>query len=135
MAIFDNGIDPDPAFSGSILGRIYLDQEKNLCLATWPLTKEKNRVWRKEILFPHVNSFEFEFLGDNRAIEHGTKENARPITGALSWKSNWAKAIHEVPGIIRLTLYEEGIDQPIRYAFILPVPEPFVTYLEKKGAM
>jgi hypothetical protein len=132
VAIFDNGIDPDPAFSGSILGRIYLDQEKNLCLATWPLTQAKNRPWRKEILFPHVKDFEFEFLGTKSADEHGTKENSRPINATLCWKSNWPKAVHEVPGIIRLTVLEESSSKPIRYAFILPVSEPFITYLDKK---
>jgi hypothetical protein len=132
IAIFDNGIDPDPQFSGSILARIYLDPEKNLCLATWPLTKEKNRPWRKEILFPNVKDFEFEFLGEKSASEHGIKENSRPITAKLAWKSNWAKTTHEVPGIIRLTLFEESSDKPLRYAFILPVSEPFITYSERK---
>ncbi len=132
IAIFDNGIDPDPAFSGPILGRIFLDQDKNLCLATWPLTKDKNRPWRKETLFPHVKDFEFEFLGTTSASEHGTKESSRPITAKLCWKSNWPKSVHEVPGIIRLTLVEESSDKPLRYAFILPVSEPFITYSERK---
>lgn len=134
IAIFDNGIDPDPAFSGPIIGRIYLDRDKNLSLATWPLTKDKNRPWRKEILFPHVSDFEFEFLGEQSAAEHGTKENSRPITAKYAWKSTWPKAVHMVPGIIRLTLLEENSNKPLRYAFILPVSEPFITYSERKKA-
>jgi len=132
IAIFDNGIDPDPAFSGSIIGRIFLDRENNLCLATWPITKGKNRPWRKEILFPKVKHFEFAFLGEKTAAEHGAKESSVPITATLAWKSAWHKNVHEVPGIIRLTLYEETQSKPIQYAFILPITEPFITYYEKK---
>jgi hypothetical protein len=33
-----------------------------------------------------------------------------------------------------LTVYEENAKEPIRFAFILPVSEPFVTYLDKKGS-
>lgn len=132
VTIFDNGIDPDPVFSGSIVGRIYLDEGKNLCLATWPQTKEKNRPWRKEVLFTNVKNFEFEFLGKKSAPEHGVKDQSRPINATLAWKMDWPKTSKDVPGIIRLTLYEEDSKEPIRYAFILPVSEPFVTYLEKK---
>lgn len=135
VTIFDNGIDPDPAFSGSIVGRIYLDRENNLSLATWPLTQEKNRPWRKEILFPGVKSFAFEFLGDKTPVEHGTKETSRSINATLAWKSSWPKTVHKVPGIIRLTLFEETTEKPIQYAFILPVSEPFITYLENKKAI
>lgn len=129
IAIFDNGIDPDPAFSGSIMGRIYLDEESNLCLVSWPISKAKERPWRKEVLFPKVKSFEFEFLG-KKGVEEG-KEKVRAITPNLVWKSSWAKNERQIPGIIRLMLTEEGNKEPIRYAFILPTMEPFVTYRER----
>lgn len=134
ITIFDNGIDPDPAFSGPITGRIYLDQEMNLSLATWPVTKNKNRPWRKEILMPNIKSFEFEFLGKKSAVEHGVKDQSRSINATLSWRFDWAQSTREIPGIIRMTIYEEGSKEPIRFAFILPVSEPFVTYLDKKGS-
>ncbi len=135
VTIFNNGIDPDPAFSGSILGRIYLDSEKNICLATWPLSKEKNGSWRKEVLLSNVAYFEFEFLGKQSAVEHGQKEKIRPINASLAWRYTWPKTGREVPGIIRLRISEEASKEPIEYAFILPVSEPFVTYRERRAAI
>lgn len=132
VAIFDNGIDPDPAFSGAVLGRLFLDGEHNLSLASWPLDKNKNHPWRKEILLPHVESFEFEFLGKNSATEHGKKETIRPINAALAWRTRWPKSQTEIPSIIRLTLQEEKSQEPLRFAFILPRPGHLVTYLRKK---
>lgn len=134
ITLFDNGIDPDPAYSGSIMGRIFLDEEKNLCLATWPLGNEKNRPWRKEVLLPHVKSFEFEFLGKRSASEHGKKEKIRPINANLAWRTEWAKFQSGVPSIIRLRVTEEKAKEPLQFAFILPSPEPFVTYMEKKAS-
>ncbi len=135
IAIFNNGIDPDPLFSGSVVGRIYLDPENNLCLALWPLTKDPPPSWRKEILLPAVKAFEFEFLGKITPPEHGVKEKSRPINAALAWKSHWSKTVREIPGVIRLTVYEEGVKEPSQYAFILPVAEPFVTYTTHKAAI
>lgn len=131
FVIFDNGIDPEPAFSGSIMGRIYLDSKKTLSLDTWPLTQGKNDPWRKEILLPHVKDFEFEFLGAISASEHGKKESLRLINANYAWRSQWPKSLQPISGIIRLTVYEEGMKEPVRYVFILPVIDPFVTYREK----
>lgn len=128
LVLFDNGIDPDPAFSGVIQGRIYLDSEKNLNLITWPKISGKNRPWRNEVLLSKVNDFEFEFLGTNSAPEHAVKEKRRPINANLAWRSHWPKSIDKVPSVIRLIIYEEGGKEPIRYAFLLPVSDDFVTY-------
>lgn len=116
---FDNGIDPDPDFSGLILGRIYLDPEHNLRLAMWPATEEKVRPWRSEILQKNVKSFEFAFLGPN----NGSKENTIPITPNHAWLSEWAKSLGKVPSTIRLKIYENGSREPVPYAFILPISE------------
>lgn len=131
VTIFDNGIDPDPAYSGSITGRIYLDEEKNLCLATWPLDENKNRPWRKEILLSHIDGFEFEFLGKKSATEHGKKEKIKPITPNLAWRTAWPKTPEEVPSIIRLSVQQKK--QNLYFAFLLPSSEPFVTYEERKA--
>lgn len=129
IAIFDNGIDPEPAFSGTCLGRIYLDEEKNLCLATWPIHAEKKRPWRKEILLSNVDRFEFEFLGKITANEHAKMEKIRPITPNLAWRSLWPKAHGEIPSMIRLNVEQDK--QRVQFAFILPTKEPFITYEEK----
>jgi len=131
IATFDNGIDPDPAYSGPILGRVFIDEEKNLCLASWPLGKEKKQPWRKEILLSNVKSFEFAFLGKNNGSKHDEKEHVSPLNAALAWHSAWAKSQSEIPSMIRLTVQKEK--EALRFAFILPSVEPFVTYTEKKA--
>jgi hypothetical protein len=127
VTIYDNGIDPDPAFSGSLTGRIFLDEENRLCLVSWPLSKEKPRPWRKEVLHTGVKKMEFQFLG-----EKSEKEHFVPVRDTLGWKSLWPKNLRGVPSLIRLTLYEENSSKPIHYAFILPVAEPLVTYTDEK---
>lgn len=121
IVLFDNGIDPEPAFSGNVLGKIYLDAQKNLCLCSWPLAHEENRPWRNEILFPKIKDFEFEFLGENSPPEHGVKEVRRPVNANLTWRSHWPKSIHNMPSIIQLKIYEEEKKEPTLYAFLLPV--------------
>lgn len=126
IATFNNGIDPDPAYSGSILSRIFLDEEKNLCLVTWPLDQESH-PWRKEVLLAHVEHFEFEFLGENGA--HKGKEKIRPITPNLAWRSHWEG---KNPSIIRLKVREEKQKEPLQFAFLLLTTDFLVTYAGRK---
>lgn len=102
---FDNGIDPDPAFSGPLLARLYLENQ-NLCLVFWPL-EEKNK-WRKEILLTHVTHLSYQFLHEK------------------NWLISWPKERTDVPPLIRLQLQQEG--RPLQFAFRLPLAEPFITY-------
>jgi len=102
---FDNGIDPDPAFSGPLLGRLYLENQ-NLCLAFWPL--EEKTKWRKEILLTHVTHLSYQFLHEK------------------SWLSSWSKERTDVPPLIRLQLQQEG--RPLQFAFRLPLADPLITY-------
>lgn len=133
ITIFNNGIDPDPAYSGSVTGRIFIDPEKNLCLATWPLDKSKNRPWRKEILLSHIERLEFEFLGKRSASDSGKKEKIRPINAMFAWRELWSPSQAGIPSIIRLSVWEEKQKEPLRFAFILLTSEPLVTYIGKKA--
>jgi hypothetical protein len=126
VTIFDNGIDPDPLFSGPINGRVFMDEEKNLCLSLWPLEEEKKGMWRKEILLSSIDAFEFEFLGKKSAIEHGEKEKIRPLTASLCWRTGWSRSFNTIPSMIRLTV-KQG-KETLRFAFILPTQDLFVTY-------
>lgn len=127
IAVFDNGIDPDPAFAGPVLTRIFLDENRDFCLAIRPLDNN-NKAWRKEILLPAVTKFEFRFLSSLSAkIE---KEQIYPINAAYCWRTAWSKQRSEIPSLIRLILEKEG--ETIEFAFILPSVDPFVTYSTKK---
>ncbi|MES2273828.1 MAG: hypothetical protein V4487_06515 [Chlamydiota bacterium] len=130
IAIFDNGIDPDPAFSGPVIGRIYVDSTKNLSLAIWPIEKGKKGVWRKEILLPSVGVFEFEFLAEKKGGEPDKKEKTRSVNTTIEWKSRWPKNRMDAPSIIRLILTQENQKSPVHFSFLLPSSLPIVTYFE-----
>jgi hypothetical protein len=124
LLYFDNGVDPDPLFSGPVLGRIYLDEQNRLVLNLWPTEKKlKNRPWRKEILLENVSHFQFQFLGRKQ-----TKEDLA-VTAALAWQKHWSKQKTETPSMIRLSITQK--DQEILFAFFLIGPEPRIVLVEK----
>ncbi len=57
---FNNGVDPDPDFSGEIEARLLLHDQK-LILESRPLSQKE--PLRKEVLFDHVRSFEIKEIG------------------------------------------------------------------------
>jgi hypothetical protein len=132
IVLFDNGIDPEPSFSGTVLGKIYLDTKRNLCLCSWPLSAQENQHWRNEILFSKVKDFEFEFFGENSPEESGVKEMRRPLNANLTWRSHWPKSIHNIPSMIQLKVYEEETKEPTLYTFLLPVAD-CITYRGNKA--
>ncbi len=125
IVTFDNGIDPDPAFSGAILGRIFL-KENQLCLAMWPSEKKKGEIptVRREVLMEGVTSFTFRFL-------------ARNIDETIEWKREWPKEKKGgIPSLILLELWDEIDKNPeapnLKLSFILPSQEPAIIYKGKK---
>lgn len=128
---FDNGIDPDPMFSGCVLGRIFLDKEKNLSLAVWPeKSDEAKRPWRKEILLSNIDRFHVEFLCRNPTplppseISRNVKSEKKYV-----WESSLPKEKNEIPIIIRLTAFQQ--ETPLSFAFFPPSSEEIITYWEK----
>lgn len=108
VTIFDNGVDPDPAFSGTVIGRIYLDENKHLCLAYWPFQgEEHNRPWRKEVLISNVSDFSFSFL---RSSSDAQKSQTL-------WENCWPKKNSLAPSIVRLILKQK--DGTLQFAFRL----------------
>ena len=104
---FDNGIDPDPHFSGVILGRLFVDEKNNLSLATWPLEKEiesEPLPWRKEILYPAVETIEPSFFGKTQ------KEK-------FSWETHWQKGEVTPPLMVRIELKTK--EQKTSFAWFL----------------
>jgi type II secretory pathway pseudopilin PulG len=116
IAVFDNGIDPDPSFSGKVVARIYLDEHRNLSLALWPQdsSKKKNRPWRNEILLTGVDSYEFLSL--------------RKTEEKFAWESLSPMNSKENPSMIRMNAQQN--QTLLSYAFFFSSQEPLVTYLE-----
>jgi type II secretory pathway pseudopilin PulG len=123
IVCFDHGIDPDPSFSGPLLGRIYLDKDHNLVLCLWPIEKGKQKAWRKEILLERVSHFQFQFLGEKQ------KKEDEAVTASLAWHKLWPKKRLETPSMIRLSVTQDKTN--LSWAFFLSQAEPFVTYWQE----
>jgi type II secretory pathway pseudopilin PulG len=128
VAVFDNGIDPEPAFSGPILGKVFLD-DGNLSLALWPIEKKEKKLYRKEVLLRNVENMRFQFLA--KKTFQNPDAAAIAINPTLEWRTNWPKNRWDIPSTIRLIVLQEG--QEIAFAFTLPLIEPIVTYHKPGG--
>jgi len=109
--IFDNGIDPDPEFSGAVQGLIFLDEEHNLCLQVQPLG-DGGIPPRQEILLSEVEEFAFGFFGKKNDL--------------FTWKKEWPKLDRALPSMIRLKAYQNKT--LLRFAFSIPSSYPMVEY-------
>lgn len=58
---FDNGIDPDPAYSSIIKGVLFLDNHENFVLEEYPLRGSSKRTF---VLAEDVRNLSFECLPD-----------------------------------------------------------------------
>ncbi len=124
FVVFDNGIDPNPLFSGPVLGRIYIDGGANLSLAICPLEKTAGELHRKEMLIPHVQAVRFQFLAKKTLQEPDAK--SIPVNACLEWRSDWPKNRWDIPSTIRMMIQQDG--QEVAFAFSLPLVEPMITY-------
>ena len=122
-AIFDNGIDPDPIFSGPIRAKLFLDAQ-DLYLDLSPLEKMDPVPHRKELLFSGVTAIAFQFLAKKNSQD--LDPQAAPIGNAFEWRTNWPKNRWDIPSLIRFTLTtKEGSKG---FAFFLPFFEPSIVY-------
>ena len=111
---YDNGIDPDPKFSGIVLGRLSLiDQE--LSLLTWPLNEKKH--FRKEILMNKVQDLSYQFFTSS---EEG-----------FFWTKKWLKESSSLPPMIKISLMQD--EEPLDFAFFLPVQMSKISYPSPKN--
>jgi hypothetical protein len=114
ICAFDNGLDPDPKFSGPVLGRIFLNKNKELHLILWPLEKDGSipTIYREEKLLTNVEKISFEFFTQEKK---GTSLCWR-------WVSKWPEEKKELPSMIRLCYQRQG--KKIPFAFFPPFAPP-----------
>lgn len=105
---FDNGIDEDPLFSGTIRASLGLSK-KQLELHLLPL--EEDLKTRKEILMDNVKNIEFGFFH---------LENKE-------WERGWDKESGALPAMMKIQLTKED-GQAIEFIFFLPPSTKPVIY-------
>lgn len=126
--LFDNGIDPNPSFSGPVKGKLFAEKE-NVYFQVEPLPKKGEKPlpkgetpYRKELLLSHAKEVNFFFL--------------EKVKDALKWQSSWPKGKATIPSMIRLEVIEsllekEEIKDNLAFAFFLPQMDIPVTYRDK----
>jgi hypothetical protein len=113
VCIFDNGLDPDPKFSGPVLSRIFLSNQE-IHLVIWPLEKDGSipNVWREEMLLTGIDTFSFAFF---------TKEK-KSTQSFWTWLPDWPEEKNELPLMIRLSTQKKG--KETLFAFFPPFAQP-----------
>lgn len=122
---YDNEASLDTSLSNSVLGRLFVDNEKNLTLITWP----ERENWKdlglpalhREVLMQGVTGLKFSFF-----VLPNLKED--PPSNAAWTTGGFSKDQKELPGAIRLTLTTHE-DQEKTYYF--PIPQTLSVVSER----
>lgn len=142
LFVYDNLIDLSQHYANHVLGRLYLDPQGNLCLATWPSPKRwepgLNPPMMNEILMTDVDSLTFSFFIPPKKewkLEPPTKNNntnPKKVTVEPgpegSWIQEWREDYNMLPGIIRVEIKKKGL--PIRFAFPLTETSRQIVYTQ-----
>lgn len=119
---YDNGAIKNPIFSGSVLGRLYVDRQGNLTLLTWPDRSDWNEdelpPFHREVLMTHVTNLQWDFFHIPSSQDNeGNKE--------VGWKGSvWPKENKYNPGAIKLTLSQNDL----KTVYIFMIPKVLTTF-------
>jgi hypothetical protein len=129
---FNNGVSKDKAFSNDVVGRLYLDQQKRLILAYWPLPKRwegsSQLPMKKETLLEGVESLGFEFfIPPEKAGEASLKKNAASEAPAPEPKGAWRRQLwlrdfQKLPAMVKVDItFSEGKHGKQEMTFAYPL--------------
>lgn len=142
---FDNGVRVDPLFSGDVLARLYVDSDKRLCLAIWPLhVKEPYQNMQEEILIDNVVDVKYSFYAapervkDSKDLDTGQKIDTEKKTPEKDkWHENeWLISYKQMPSILKMIVTiedptareEKDKIKELVYHFVLPSSKNYVYY-------
>jgi hypothetical protein len=143
---FDNGVKLDPLFSNHVIGCLYVNNHKQLCLATWPSQVHWDNLFappqmKNEILYNNVERLTFEFyippVKNREAILGKIKNNAPQISEPLKqdldggWKNEWQQEYKALPAMVRLRLMiatPQGESVPLMLVYPLPMSPLIIVY-------
>lgn len=139
---FASGVDIDAFLSErDVLARLYVDQQKQLCLALWPFESEEQELippMRKEILLGGVEELSFLFYFPPHPEGHKVvTERVNPGKNPDSpdrydeWHPKWESYYSEVPPLVKVFVkYHSSMGnvEELVYAFVLYNSAYKVTY-------
>ena len=141
---YDNGVDINPVFSNTVIGRLYLDRTGRLCLSTWPPPSrwEVTPPLKKEVLLDHVTELSFAFYVPPEREEKVIKDikitseeiQKEPDNG--EWNKEWNLIYKQLPVMVRIIIKRDiahGLAKPgEEIVFILPLPSSDKTILYRQ---
>jgi type II secretory pathway pseudopilin PulG len=114
--VFDNGVDPEPIFSGAIRGKLYRNGSEQFVFEQSPIG-EGTQPLRREILSSKVERMEFQFFHVKRLYNDARGE----------WQTEWPSKQHELPPMVRLSLKRADKEEE-KFAFLVPTAGLMATY-------
>ena len=122
---YNNGSSFDKSLSGSVLGRLFVDNEGNLTLLTWPSREEWKDLGlpslHREVLMKDIKELRFSFF----ILPNLKEENS----SNAEWKEgSFSKDQKDLPGAIKLIIKTKDNQEKFYY---FPVPETLSVVTER----
>lgn len=121
---YDNGVVLNPLFSHHLIGRLYLDQENRLCLASWP---QPLKQWegqlppmKHEVLMEGVLSLNFRFFfpWEMTDLAEGQERSAIAPT--------WPLELENTPVVLSLLIKVRREKEEKELSLVFPLTHPQV---------
>lgn len=146
---YNNGVKLDKPFSNHVLGRLFLDKEGNLSLATWPSPERwvegSNPPMKKELLLEGIQELKFSFFvapdrnwqlaksAEPKATEPENSEQTerkteKPVESTPpqlkpspegQWIPNWSSDFKQLPAMVKIEMLSK---KGPAYTFVFPMP-------------
>ena len=130
---YDAGVEQDPRFSNINIGKLYLDRDNNLILASWPdpkMHKDEVPPMRKDALFTNVESFSMRFFCC-KELPKSSDSLKPPERG--TWTDVWDKEFKMQPQLVEISI-KVGSDldgdaaKTLVFACVIPRGFPTIEY-------
>lgn len=131
---FNNEVRANPAFSGDLLAKLYIDPSHRLCLAMWPIYSDQpHEEMQKEVLLDNVESIAYEFymppakISDDKQIDGGKVDPEKKSPENDRWhEQEWLRSYEQIPAIISLKVKVAANE--LNFAFVLPSSNNYLYY-------
>lgn len=122
---FDNGVELDKNFANHVVGRLCVNKDNQLVLATWPSPNRwesvKQPPIKKEILMDNVDTLHFEFY-----VPPGKTYNPHSIEPKNAWHKEWKQDYQKLPAMVRVQVKRQN--KTMNFVFPLPASDLVIHY-------
>jgi hypothetical protein len=132
---FENDIELTNDFLLLLGAKIYVDEQKQLCLALWqheePLKEVPQNV-RKEVLLDGISNLDIEFFAPPLlATNSKAQKNEEMPLDRCTWLSTWPQEATLRPALIKLICHRGPKKEPLTFWFMVPKEIQTIIYRTK----